>query len=372
MIAAVLLALALPAATPAAGDGIEEIRARARELEERLRENERLQLQASQRKAALEQQLALATVRVQESEAEQRRLEDQERAAEATAEETQRELERVESQLRVQLGTLTVLGRPGLVPLLVQSLRAGDELPRRVTLTLAVVGEQERRRIEVAAALERRAAAVAALSRAREDSRIAVLETQRRRTVLAETRARVAVELRSLEAERRRGALALAEVREQEERLERLWGVVAQQSRDEFADVRLVRGAMPWPVAGARVLQGFGGIRDPRYGTLTVSNGLEMAAPSAATVAAVAAGRVVYAQFVKGYGNVVIVHHGRDVYSLYGRLASSFRTTGERVGIGEAVGMTGPQVGAEANLYLELRVGQKPQDPMGWLKPVRR
>ena len=370
--AALLLALALPVATPAASGELEQIQARARELEERLREIESRQSQASQRKALLEQQLALASVRVQEAEAEQRRSEGQEREAEVTAAATQRELDTVVGQLRVQLGTLAVLGRPGMAPLLLQALGSGNELPRRITLTLAIVNEQERRRVAAADAMERRAAAVAALSRAREASRVGLAETQRRRALLVETRGRVAAELRTLEVERRSGALALAGVREEEERLERLWGLVAQQSRDEFDDVRLVRGALPWPVANGKVVQGFGGIRDPRYGTMTVSNGLDLAAPSGSPVRAVAAGRVVYAQFMKGYGNVVIVHHGREVYSLYGRLASSFRASGERVGIGDSVGQTGPSVGTEANLYIEMRVGQKPQDPLAWLKPTGR
>jgi len=100
-----------------------------------------------------------------------------------------------------------------------------------------------------------------------------------------------------------------------------------------------------------------------------VSNGVILLVSPGDEVRAVAKGKVVFAQFFKGYGNLVIVNHENQVYSLYAQLASMFARTGQRVAMGEAVGMAGSGEGQEGNLYLEIRVGQRPQDPLAWLKP---
>lgn len=83
-----------------------------------------------------------------------------------------------------------------------------------------------------------------------------------------------------------------------------------------------------------------------------------------------AAGKVAYAQFFKGYGNLVIVDHGAEVYSLYGGLASMLAAAGQRVGIGDPVGLVGAREDGKGNFYLEIRVGQQARDPVGWLKPL--
>ena len=137
----------------------------------------------------------------------------------------------------------------------------------------------------------------------------------------------------------------------------------------ESADVRLLRGGMPWPVKWAQVVRPFGPLRDPRYGTKTVSNGVILSVPPGDEVRAVAKGKVIFAQFFKGYGNLVIVNHENQVYSLYAQLASMFPRAGQRIAMGEPVGLTGKGEGQGGNLYLEIRVGQQPQDPLAWLKP---
>jgi septal ring factor EnvC (AmiA/AmiB activator) len=86
----------------------------------------------------------------------------------------------------------------------------------------------------------------------------------------------------------------------------------------------------------------------------------------------VANGRVSYAQFFKGYGNLVIVHHGGEVYSLYAGLASMFVRSGQRVGMGDQLGNVGRGEDGSGSVYLEIRMGQTAQDPLSWLKPVGR
>jgi septal ring factor EnvC (AmiA/AmiB activator) len=258
----------------------------------------------------------------------------------------------------------------GFMPLLLEALATPQDLQRRVTVISLLVRDQERRRQEVAERARERMEALGALSRRRAEAAEAGLELEQRRLELERTRTAVAVELRRLEGERREGAVALVEAREAEERLNRLFGRVAAGG-DAFAgEVRLARGGLSWPVPSPQVVRRFGPQRDPRYGTVTVSHGVVLKVGVTTPVQAIAPGRVVYAQFFRGYGNLVIVHHGQQIYSLYSRLGTMLVGTGARVATGERVGLAGLHLEDGGNVYLEIRVGEQAQDPLLWLKPA--
>ncbi len=372
-LAVTLAGLSLSAGAVAAGDpeegDLHHLRAQAERLEAKLHDLQRRQLDLGSHRERLETELALAEVRLREGE--------EARAVSAAAVErarvaldgAQRRLGEAVERLRLQLGLLAVLGRSGLAPLVLQAAGTGDDLERRITVTVALVEEQRRRRDEVASHAEERTTALADLSMRQAQLEEAAAMERARRAELAGTRTRVLAELSRLEGERRRSAVALADVREAEARLERLWGQIAPERPGRSADVRLLRGGLPWPVDGGRIVGRFGKRRDAQYGTVTVSNGLSMEVPPGVEVRAVSEGMVAYAQYLKGYGNLVIVHHGADVYSLYARLATMLVQEGRRVRIAERVGMAGPRSEGEGNLYLEIRTGRRSQDPLAWLKP---
>jgi murein hydrolase activator len=341
-----------------------------RALEEHLRQVANLQAGLGQERERLALELKVAMVRVREAEAEQHEAALAVAAASAAATASQAELDAAMDRLRLQLSLLAVLGRAGLAPLVVHALGSGQDIPARVTVALALVSEEKRRRDEAAGLMARREAALSELSARREDLAATAGRLDGRRLELEQTRQRVEAQLASLEVERRHGAVALAGAQEAQERLERLWGVVTQQEVSASPDVRLLRGGLRWPVGSEAVLQRFGPHRDPQYGTVTLTHGVVLAAQPGERVVAVAAGKVSYAQFFKGYGNVVIVHHGGDVYSLYGGLASMFARAGQRVGTGEPLGVAGRNEQGVACVYLEIRVGQNAQDPLTWLKPA--
>jgi septal ring factor EnvC (AmiA/AmiB activator) len=60
------------------------------------------------------------------------------------------------------------------------------------------------------------------------------------------------------------------------------------------------------------------------------------------------------------------------VFSLYAQLSSILAAAGQKVVMGEEVGIAGPDPAGEGNFYLEVRVGQDAQDPLAWLKPAGR
>jgi septal ring factor EnvC (AmiA/AmiB activator) len=127
------------------------------------------------------------------------------------------------------------------------------------------------------------------------------------------------------------------------------------------------RGALEWPVPG-RVTGRFGQ-RGGRFGETTVSNGIEIAAPEGTPVRAVHAGTISYADEFTGFGNLVIVDHGANTYSLYGYLSSITAERGTPVDASGEVGRVGTTPAGPAALYLEIRVDGRSVDPVQWLKP---
>lgn len=374
LLAAALVGLILPRGAAAAagelGEGeLERLRAQAERLEARLQELQRRQLDLGSTRERLETELRLAEVRLREGEEAKAVSAAAAERARSALDGAQRRLHEAVERLRLQVGLLAVLGRSGLAPLVLQAAGAGDDLDRRITMTVALVEEQKRRRDEVARYTEERAEALARLSLHQAHLEEAAVMERARRAELAATRTRVLAELARLERERRRGAVALADVREAEARLERLWGQIALESPRRTGDVRLLRGGLPWPVDGGRIVGRYGKRRDAQYGTVTVSNGLSMEVPPGGEVRAVSEGIVAYAQYLKGYGNLVIVQHGADVYSLYARLATMLVHEGRHLRMAERVGMAGPRSEGEGNLYFEIRTGRQSENPLVWLKP---
>ena len=371
--AGLLLSVAAASGQQTVPPELERVRRQVRELQSHLADLETRQAGLGKERARLDAELSVAALKVREAELEVATANHAAVEAGRAAEVSQKALASSVERLRLQLSVLAILGRTGWAPLVLHALGSANDVPQRLTVALALFEEERHRRDEAATLSERRAADVATLSRRREEANGASARLAQRQRELGETRQRVAAQLVVLERERRVGAVALAGAVADQERLERLWGVVTQQETETLPQVRLLRGGLPWPVHGGRVAQGFGAQRDPRYGTVTVSHGILIDVQPGTQVGAVAPGRVSYAQFFKGYGNLVIVNHSNEIYSLYARLASMLVHPGQRVGFGDALGLVGrDEVEDVGRLYLEIRVAGRAQDPMGWLRPAER
>ena len=129
------------------------------------------------------------------------------------------------------------------------------------------------------------------------------------------------------------------------------------------------RGALAWPVSG-RIITLFGLQRHPRFNTITTNSGIEIAPMKAgASILAVHAGRVVYADAFEGYGNLIIVDHGLTYYTLYGH-CSEFRVAkGDPVRAGQSIALSGDSGSLKGEcLYFEIRYKTKALDPLKWLR----
>ncbi|MGN6390552.1 MAG: murein hydrolase activator EnvC family protein [Burkholderiaceae bacterium] len=126
-----------------------------------------------------------------------------------------------------------------------------------------------------------------------------------------------------------------------------------------------LRGRMPWPVRGELAAR-FGSRRDegPPW------KGLLIRAPEGSEVHAIAAGKVVFADWLRGFGNLMIIDHGGDYLSIYGNNQALLKRPGDAVSAGEAIARAGSSGGsAQSGLYFEMRHFGRPFDPLDWITP---
>jgi septal ring factor EnvC (AmiA/AmiB activator) len=123
-------------------------------------------------------------------------------------------------------------------------------------------------------------------------------------------------------------------------------------------------GPLNLPLAGS-ILAGFGGTMPDGH----ASQGLLIAGGAGAPVHAVKAGRVAYADWLKGYGLLLILDHGGGWMSLYAFNDTLLKSAGDDVAAGESISTVGSSGGqGRPALYFELRRNGAPQDPAGWLR----
>ncbi len=130
-----------------------------------------------------------------------------------------------------------------------------------------------------------------------------------------------------------------------------------------------VKGKLPWPTSGD-VASRFGRNQHPKFNTATFNKGVGIRAPLGQQIQVVHDGTVLYADWFRGYGKLVIVDHGEDFYSLYAHASDLLVQVGDAVRVGQPIGRVGETGSLEGpQLYFELRYRGEPQDPLAWLSP---
>jgi murein hydrolase activator len=215
------------------------------------------------------------------------------------------------------------------------------------------------------------AARQAALSDRRERLRQTKLIVEQRRRAVATAVAQKQAVLARLRTEETGAAQQLATLEEKARRLQRLVDSLSQQKRGlppGVTDIRVAQGALDWPVQG-KVIERFGRQRNAKFATYTVNNGLRIEAAPNTQVRAVFQGTVLFSQWFKGYGNLIILDHGNRVFSLYGNLKQSGVAVGDRITTGQPIAGVGEsEDAAGGHLYFEIRNDNRPEDPQKWLR----
>ena len=259
---------------------------------------------------------------------------------------------------------------------------------------LAYYGYIQRSRADVLAKLKRGVEEVAALEAESEKKRAELAENQSAQAretarLVKEREARAAV-LKRISGQISQGRTEIGRLKRDEQRLTRLVEQIARSLAakpppakdaapakrkgtpvDEVADASLasksfasLKGRLKLPVRG-ELMNRYG---SPREEGGTTWRGLFIRSGTGEVVRAVADGRVVYADWLRGFGNLLILDHGAGYMSLYGYNEGLLRQVGEAVKGGDPVAQVGASGGAEeSGLYFELRQDGRPFDPLRWV-----
>jgi septal ring factor EnvC (AmiA/AmiB activator) len=376
-LAAVLLLLAAPAlggpVTPDAGRraDLERLQGRIAALKARLAESEKRVATLSEELQRLELKLEISTrenelvAAMREDYAQKLDTVSQERAAAEAAAERSRRALLVRARLLQRFGRFgyfRVLLEAKDLPALLDSMERLDSLARRDGRLLAQYRAAEvRLRDDLSREQALKTEIDALYAKGRQEAlRMASLKTEREKLLARE---------RNESASRRREVSALTD---KAARLERLLETLSRQSEGEPVDasggIRPWKGVLDWPVRGT-IIETFGRHRHPKFDTWTVSNGIALSVPFGTPVRAVYAGKVIYAQWLQEYGDLVILDHGDGMLTLYAWLQAVSVRPGMPVSVGTQIGLAGYGPGRdEAGLYFEVRDRQKASDPIAWLR----
>jgi septal ring factor EnvC (AmiA/AmiB activator) len=290
--------------------------------------------------------------------------------AETTARQKQAEaaIDAARPALEARLVETYKLGRPGYARLIL-SVESLKDAARASRMAVAMAQLDHRRVADFQSALARLEAETASLGRQSADLKAA--QTAAREASVQAQRATLsrALLIREIDERRDLNAKMVAELEGIRDRLTKTVASLPTTSAEDptMLPLRPFRGALDWPVAG-RIVSRFGERRNPRFGTTTVQNGIEVETVDQTRPLAIHEGRVAFAGPFTGFGQLVIVDHGNLAYSLYGYLSSVAVIKGQRIERGQPIGASGRSPAGNSALYFELRIDAKPVDPLQWLK----
>lgn len=364
---------------PSATTQTTEAQSKLREIQERIGEVSRQladSLKARDRQSADLRQTELAVTaarrQIESLNSQQKTLEVKQQTLSAAQDKAAAELRTQRAALAAELRLAQRLQRNGPVQLLLT-----QEDPMRAARMLTYYGYFGRARAAQIDAIRAQGDKLAALEQSlrENEAALAVLLGQRRQqaTALEQQRQERSTVLAKLQRESQDRTQALTRLRAQQAELEQLLRNLARSLRDAPAPVpsgafAALRGKLSWPVSGTLLAQ-FGQLRTQGVRW----EGVVIGVARGAEVRAVAAGRVVYADWLPGLGLLAIIDHGGGYLSLYGHNDGLRRAVGDSVAPGEVIASAGDTGGSSRpELYLEIRQNGKPVDPAPWFRQIGR
>jgi septal ring factor EnvC (AmiA/AmiB activator) len=372
-VATLFAALGIALALPAAQQDPARAEADLRRLAERIQRVQQQVQRDEVEKNRLNRELRDAERSVSKARSELSRLRGQraERSAirrHLEEEKVAREAERArtEAELARQLRAAYFMGRNEPLKLLLN-----QRSPAEFSRNLAYYGYLGRLRTQQMALIAEDIAKIEELGAeiAAEDAELARLEAAQQEQVseLDKARRQRGTVLASLEKEAGGRTASLRRLRQEREQLERTIERLRREARTLPYDPDLPfaqsRGRLNWPVAG-KITRNYGA-------TITTdsrSTGIDIDTTDGAPVRAIHEGRVMYADWHPGRGQLVIVDHGGEYWSIYAHLGELYVETGRKVAGGDTIGTAGDSGGRpRPGLYFEL-LRNKPIDPRPWFR----
>jgi septal ring factor EnvC (AmiA/AmiB activator) len=343
---------------------LERLRGEIARLQARLGDVQQRERTAAGELEQTQLQLTLQETRLAEAQAAQGVASERIATLEREVGVLQARLDRVRADLRGRLSSLYRLGRAGYLRLLLALAPGQEVLPaiRQLRYLARRDGSALERFLD---ARSRLAAEQTELLEARGGLATWVEQERLRREKLEVVRRDQAALLARVERERRTLETRSGALAEQAQKLSNFVAFLSgRNTAPAGTPIQGFKGVLDWPAAG-RVAIPFGPRLDPRYRTRVPHNGVAIATTAGAEVRSVFPGTVVFAAPFQGYGQTVIVHHPGRVFTLYAGLGQVRAAQRDVLSLGQVVGVAGDQ------LYFEIRVDNRPENPISWLREVR-
>ena len=195
---------------------------------------------------------------------------------------------------------------------------------------------------------------------------IAVMSDERakRSMLLANIRNKKSLELAALESL----GQAAANLNQAIKSLSLETGPLKQKKNVSPKSFSSLKGLLNMPVKGKIVLS-FGPHKNTKLNVVNFQSGIEIKADRGEPIRAVFDGQILYASWFKGYGNMIIIDHGDNYYTVYAHAEELFASKGDTIDMGDVVatvGDSGSMIGP--SLHFEVRHHGKPVDPLKWIK----
>jgi len=166
--------------------------------------------------------------------------------------------------------------------------------------------------------------------------------------------------------EKKKNTLLLRELEASASHLKDLLDALKREAETGQSAFATLRGSLKRPVSG-KVVVAFGQNRSDKFNTYTLSNGVTIQSAEGTPVRAVYGGKIIFADWLRGYGRIIIIDHGGNYYTLYGHLSDLKVQVGQEVEADRIVGLVGDSGSLEGPaLYFEIRHHGKPVDPGPW------
>jgi len=189
-------------------------------------------------------------------------------------------------------------------------------------------------------------------------------EKKKRLKLLAEIRAKKALELAAIEALKQAADQLNATI----ETLNSAEAIPDSPVTQVGTDFISSKGLLPLPVKG-KIISSFGKNVIGHLNMEMFRSGIDIQADRGEPVRSAYSGRILFSDWYKGYGNLMIIDHGDHYYSVYAHLEDRLKSKGDKVETGETIGTAGDSGSvAGTGLYFELRHRGKPMDPLEWIK----
>lgn len=361
---------AQPGAASSTEAELEEVRRRIEESRKKIDAAKRKETQAARTLDAIDKDLAERNRTFRAINRDITRLQKEIDEVHRKSDALKKELENKEKVLNARLASAYRFFRRGSIQVILEASSYNDFL-RKDRLLREVVAKDHALFAECLEAFERQRELEAQLAAKRHEMLKSQEKLADQRRSVQSARAEKVAHLQKVRSEKTHQMKALEELERRSHELQKFMEELHKKKRvftptiGNFSDMR---GKLPFPVRG-RVITAFGRKEHPELNTFTFQKGIEIEANYRQEIHAVFDGRVIFADWFRGYGYMIIIDHGEHYYSISAYASELLKEVDDIVRQGEPIALVGDAGSTRGNcLYFEIRHRGKPQNPMTWIR----